>query len=94
MSTIVRYLRDTTTTGVEIDPPRSVVDPTQQWYDPDDGSYVGLASPRVELSASELLARAQSIHERHPITDPDTGAPYTDEGLEAAVTAWISAAGA
>ena len=69
-------------------------DPHQLWRDPDDGSLVGTVDTGATLDAAGLLARAQSIHARYPITDPSTGAPYTDEALESAVTAWISAAGA
>ena len=68
--------------------------PVGDWYDPDDQSYIGVAPTIETLDAAEFLARAQSINARHPITDPDTGTPYTDAALEAAVTAWISAAGA
>ena len=64
------------------------------WHDPDDGSRVGLAPTFEALDAAALLARARSIHSRHPITDPATGAAYDDDGLAAAVSAWISAAGA
>jgi hypothetical protein len=67
--------------------------PIGAWHDPDDGSYVGCAPDIVTLTSAELLARAQDIHTRHPITDPSTGAPYTDAALEQAVTDWISAAG-
>ena len=68
--------------------------PLGAWHDPDDGSYVGCAPEIVTLTSAELLERARSIHARHPITDPATGEPYTDEALEAAVADWISAAGA
>ena len=64
------------------------------WHDPDDGSRVGLAPVFEALDAAALLVRAEDIHARHPITDPDTGAPYTALALAAAVTAWIAAAGA
>lgn len=69
-------------------------DPHQLWHDPDDGSRVATVETGATLDAAGLLARAQSIHARHPIHDFSTGSPYTDEALEAAVTAWISAAGA
>ena len=68
--------------------------PIGAWHDPDDGSYVGCAPEIVTLTSAELLARAQSIHARYPITDPATGDPYTDEALADAVTDWIAAAGA
>ena len=77
----------------------------QTWYDPDASTHVGITvsldereylvpDAVVTLSASELLARAQSIHARHPFTDPATGEPYTDAALEQAVADWITAAGA
>lgn len=98
---IIEYLQVLNSFGTIIDPrwarPLSSVD--QGWHDPDRASYVGLSVAgealgpgAVALSDSELLARAQSIHARYPITDPATGDPYTDEALEQAVTDWISAA--
>ena len=67
-----------------------------EWYDPDDQTFVGVAESPLgsnALDAAGLLARAQSIHARHPITNPETGEPYTAEGLEQAVTDWITEAG-
>jgi hypothetical protein len=67
------------------------------WADPDDETFVGLADSAgsfTTLDAAGLLARAESIHARYPITDPSTGDPYTDAALEQAVTDWITAAGA
>jgi hypothetical protein len=69
-------------------------DSVQLWHDPDDGTDVGLTSRRPGLDAAGLLARAQDIHARYPMTDPSTGSPYTDAALEQAVTDWITAAGA
>ena len=100
MVLLCRYAKASNPGGGETDPLwlLPMPDEIQQWTDPDDASYAGacdvLGAGAVELSASDLLARAQDIHARYPITDPSTGAPYTDEALEAAVTAWISAAGA
>ena len=68
-------------------------DPHQLWHDPDDGSSVGVTPANVELDAAALLARAESIHARHPLKNTD-GSIMTAGELAAAVTAWISAAGA
>ena len=93
---IVVYTLDALPGGGSASPPDVDAGPdaNQQWLDPDDGSMVGITTSRPILDAAGLLARAQSIHARHPITDPATGDPYTDEALEAAVADWISAAGA
>ena len=93
---IVVYTLDALPGGGSASPPDVNVGPdaNQQWLDPDDGSMVGVTASRPTLDAAGLLARAQSIHARHPITNPATGDPYTDEALEAAVADWISAASA
>ena len=93
---IVVYTLDSLPGGGSASPPDVAIgpDPNQQWLDPDDGSMVGVTASRPTLDAAGLLARAQSIHARHPITDPATGDPYTDEALADAVTDWIAAAGA
>lgn len=91
---IVRYTLESLSGGGSQAPTWLIGSHIEKWHDPDDGSYVGVAPTLEPLDAAALLSRAQSIHTRHPITDPDTGAPYTDEALESAVTAWISAAGA
>ena len=93
---IVVYTLDSLPGGGSASPPDVNVGPdaNQQWLDPDDGSMVGVTASRPTLDAAGLLARAQDIHGRYPITDPATGDPYTDEALEAAVADWISASGA
>ena len=95
MSDIIVYSMDPNPAGGTVSPPGVVSpDPNLDRHDPDDDTYAGTRPARSVLDATTLLERARSIHARYPITDPSTGAPYTDEALEAAVTAWISAAGA
>ena len=100
MPTICSYQKSVTADGSEYDPDwlLPMPDEVQQWADIDDQTYVGvcdvLGDGGVELSASDLLARARSINARHPIYDPETGGSYTDEALEQAVADWIAKAGA
>lgn len=70
---------------------RPQTDPHQLWHDPDDGTRVAIEPEREVLDASALLARAQSIHARYPLKNPD-GSTMTAGELVAAVNAWLAAA--